>query len=443
MTDIRASKAEWLTCCDEGDMKAFLDALSDDECELLNSDWDFWMRDSQRPPQGDWFCWLVLAGRGFGKTRMGVEWVRAAVEGRGCVNIPKSGSLRIALISQTFADARDVMIEGDSGFMANASKGNRPHFEPSKKRLTWPSGAVATIYSADEPDQLRGPQHHMAWVDEMAKWSHADEAWSNLMFGLRLGVKPRVMVTTTPRPMPLLKEISTDPATVITRGSSFENKAHLSQRFLDEMTRRYGGTRLGRQELMGEMLDDVPGALWTRQMLDDHRTACAPDLVRIVVAVDPPVTHGPKADACGIVAVGKAKDGALYVLEDASVQGLSPHGWAERALGCYRAHVADRLVAEVNNGGDLVEAVIRQLAPDVSYRAVRASRGKIARAEPVAALYERGLVHHVGAFAELEDELCAYTGEGGEKSPDRLDALVWAITELMPPPRAEPRMRRI
>ena len=443
MTSAVGSRAEWLSSCHEHEVKAFLDGLSDDECELLVSDWDFWVRQTQRAPEGNWFCWLVLAGRGFGKTRMGVEWVRAAVEGRGCVSLPKSGGLRIALISQTFADARDVMIEGDSGFLANASKGMRPIFEPSKKRLTWPNGAVATIYSADEPDQLRGPQHHMAWVDEMAKWGHAEEAWSNLMFGLRLGLSPRVMVTTTPKPMRLLKEISIDPATVVTRGSSFENVAHLSRRFLDEMKRRYEGTRLGRQELMGEMLDDVPGALWTRAVLDDGRMKNAPDLQRIVVAVDPPVTHGPNADTCGIVAVGKAKNGQLYVLEDASVQGLSPHGWAERALTCYRAHVADRLVAEVNNGGDLVEAVIRQMAPDVSYRAVRASRGKIARAEPVAALYERGLVHHIGAFVELEDELCGYTGEGGKGSPDRMDALVWAITELMPNPTAEPRMRRI
>ncbi|RME64580.1 MAG: ATP-binding protein [Alphaproteobacteria bacterium] len=395
------------------------------------------------PPPGDWYCWLVVAGRGFGKTRLGVEWVRSRIEGTTPLAAAASAPARVALIADTLADGRAVMIDGESGFLACAPADKRPHYEASRRRLVWPNGAQAILYSAEEPDQLRGPQHHLAWADELAKWRYGEENWSNLILGLRLGERPQIVATTTPRPIALLRQIMAEPGTVVTRGGTFENRANLPARFLDQIASRYGGTRLGRQEIDGEILETVAGALWRSAMIDPYRIRHVDALERIVVAVDPPVTAHQRSDACGIIAAGRMHDGHYVVLADHTIERASPHQWATQALELYRALQADRLVAEVNNGGDLVETLVRGLEPDLSYRAVRASRGKLARAEPVAALYERGLVHHAGTFIELEDQMLNYV-PGNPGSPDRLDALVWALTDLAlggadgAPPRIRP-----
>lgn len=441
------SIAEQLAGLSADDRTAVLADLAQEDYENLLHDWRFWGRPKQFSPPGDWFCWLMLAGRGFGKTRAGVEWLREQVEGPTPLVAPLGAPERIALVAQTSADARDVMILGESGVLACSRPGYAPVYEASRRRIVWPNGIQASLYSAEAPDQLRGPQHHMAWADELAKWPYLEDTWSNLLFGLRLGTKPRIVVTTTPRPLKLLKEIIADRGTVISRGSSYENAGNLPAVFFEQVIGRYEGTRLGRQELDGEILEDVPGALWSREMLDALRVVEAPELVRIVVAVDPPVTSGPNADACGIVVAGIDRLKRSYVLADRTVQGASPNAWAEVVLLAYREFEADRVVAEVNNGGELVEALLRRIDPKVSYRAVRASRGKVARAEPVAALYERGLVFHVGAFAALEDQMCAFTNglEGflNGESPDRVDALVWALTELAGHGPQEPRIRRM
>ena len=413
--------------------KRRLSLLDDDDAEALWYDWSFWVRENQLPPAGDWRVWLIRTGRGFGKTRTGAEWVRAEVESgrRG----------RIALVARTAADARDVMVEGESGLLAVCPPWNRPNYEPSKRRLTWDNGAMATTYSADEPDLLRGPQHDGAWADEIASWRFPD-AWHMLMMGLRLGENPQVVATTTPRPIKLLRDLMAQPSTVTVTGSTFENEANLPAPFLEEIIGRYQGTRLGRQELMGELLDDVPGALWTRQMIEDALVAEAPDMARVVIAIDPAVTSGEDSDETGIVAVGKGVDGHGYLLADASCR-MSPDGWGRRALELYHTHQADRIIAEVNNGGDLVERVIRTVDADVPFTAVRASRGKHVRAEPIAALYEQSKVHHVGGFEALEDQLCAFATDGymGSDSPDHADALVWALTDLMLTEEIMPNIR--
>jgi len=400
-------------------------ALGDAEVHELLRDWRFWARPNQLPPPGAWRVWLLLAGRGFGKTRTGAEWVRLQVE--------QKRARRIALVAPTSADVRDVMIEGESGLLAISPEGSRPRYEPSKRRLTWPGGAVATAFSAEEPDRLRGPQHDAAWCDELAAWRHA-EAWDMLMLGLRLGADPRCVVTTTPKPVRLLRQLLADGGVAVTRGSTYDNRDNLAPAFLAQIVKRYEGTRLGRQELEAELLDDVPGALWTREMIERARLIAAPELRRIVVAIDPAMTSGEDADETGIIAAGIGFDGHGYVLDDLSGR-MPPHEWARRAVAAYHARKADRVVAEVNNGGDMVEATIRMIDAGVSYRALRASRGKILRAEPVAALYERGRVHHVGGFAVLEDQMCAFTTDFDRQaagySPDRLDALVWALSDLM------------
>jgi phage terminase large subunit-like protein len=366
--------------------------------------------------------WLLLAGRGFGKTRTGAEWIRAEVENgrRG----------RLALVAPTAADARDVMIEGESGLLAISPPWNRPRYEPSKRRLTWPSGAIATAYSAEEADRLRGPQHDGAWADELAAWTHP-ETWDMLQFGLRLGDDPRAVVTTTPRPVRLVRELLEAKTTAVTHGSTYDNRANLPEVFFESIIRRYEGTRLGRQELNAELLEDNPLALWRREtMLEAHRMTQHPELVRVVVAVDPQVADTDAEDVAetGIVVVGLGDDGQGYVLADRSLR-ASPAGWGKEAVTAYHAHRADRLVAEVNNGGAMVKHVIETADKRVGYQEVHASRGKQTRAEPVAALYEQGRVHHVGTFPELEDQMCSWVP--GERSPDRMDALVWAITELM------------
>ena len=375
--------------------------------------------------------WLVLAGRGFGKTRAGSEWVRRQMCGQ--TPLAPGAAPMMALVAETAADARDVMVEGEAGILACHPKDFRPSYEPSKRRLTWPNGGIATLYNGTEPDQLRGPNVYAAWCDELAKWRYAREAWDNLQFTLRAGDNPRALITTTPRPIPIVKEILADPGTIITRGSTYDNAGNLAAKFLDRVRDRYEGTRLGRQELLAELLDDIPGALWTRAMFDEHRLRLAPQMQRVVIAVDPSGTSGDDdGDEIGIVAAGKGVDGRAYVLADLTAQ-LSPAAWGRRAVDAYHEYSADRIVAERNFGGAMVESVIRTAGRNVPVRLVTASRGKVARAEPVAALYEQGRVSHIGALPQLEDQMVNFTPDGyiGDSSPDRADALVWAITDLM------------
>ena len=402
----------------ETDRARILNNLSDHEAFEILQDWNFWARPDQLAPEGDWRIWLIMAGRGFGKTRCGAEWVHQQV---------KLGKKRIALVGETKADVRDVMVEGESGIL-NTSGKFRPLYEPSKRRVTWANGAIAICYSGDEPDQMRGPQHDAAWLDELAKYRYAEDTWSNLDLGLRLGENPQVVITTTPRPLKILKELVTDPLTALTKGSTYDNLPNLADSFAKRIIARYEGTRLGRQELHAEILDDVIGALWQRSDIEDHRIAEAPDyLERIVVGVDPAVTVSEEADETGIIVCGKIGNRG-YILDDLSGR-YSPQEWAIKAIQIYYKYNADRIVAEVNQGGDMVEHTIRTVDKNVSFKAVRAARGKILRAEPIAALYEQGRIHHCGMFAELEDQLCTYTHDNRE-SPDRLDALVWGLTDL-------------
>ncbi len=404
------------------------EALPHADADALLDDWSMWARPEQLAPAKladgrDWRVWLLLAGRGFGKTRSGAEWVRAQVEHRT--------ARRIALVAPTARDARLVMAEGQSGLLAVAPPDQRPVFEASKRQLLWPNGAVATLFSADEPDRLRGPQFDAAWCDELAAWRYP-AAWDMLMMGLRLGENPRAVATTTPKPVALIRTLLASPDCVVTRGTTRENAANLAPGFLTAILKQYEGTRLGRQELDAELLDDMPGALWSRDAIEQARVDVAPELRRIVVAIDPAASASADADETGIIVAALGQNGAGYVLDDLSGR-FSPHDWAARAIDAYRAHRADRIVAEVNNGGAMVEATLRVLDAGISYRPVHASRGKLARAEPVAALYLQGRVHHVGAFPALEDQMCAFTGGplSHAASPDRVDALVWALSELM------------
>ncbi|MEG6510101.1 terminase family protein [Methyloligella sp. 2.7D] len=427
----------------------FLGGLSARELHFLHYDWELWARDDQLPPGAasdgtpwttPWTTWLMLGGRGAGKTRAGAEWVRSFA----CAPRPRwQAPPRIALVGETFSDARAVMVEGVSGLLSVHPPSERPVFEASKRLLTWPNGAKAQLFSAEDPEALRGPQFDAAWADELAKWRNPEATWDMLQFGLRLGERPRQIVTTTPRPVPLIKALLADPKCAVSRVATAANAANLAPRFLDAIVGKYRGTRLGRQELEAEILEDRADALWPRAMLEGLRVAEAPDLRRVVVAVDPPVTSGERADACGIVAAGTSASGEGYVLADRSAQGLSPAGWARAAIAAYHAFEADCIVAEVNQGGELVASVLRQVDADVPVRPVRASRGKWLRAEPVAALYEQGRIFHVGSLPALEDEMSDFGPEGlsGGRSPDRVDALVWALTALMLTGRPEPRVR--
>ncbi|MDM7458984.1 MAG: terminase family protein, partial [Paracoccus sp. (in: a-proteobacteria)] len=411
-----------------------------------------WARPNQWPRGGECKSWALWGGRGAGKTRAGSDWVRRMV----VVKSPAAPGRchRIALVGETFDQVREVMIFGESGILACSPPDRRPVWEAGRKRLVWANGAVATCYSAHEPEALRGPQFDAAWVDELAKWKKADEVWDMLQFALRLGEHPQQVVTTTPRNVGVLKRILGNASTVVTHAPTDANRAYLAESFLAEVQARYGGTRLGRQELEGVLLDDVEGALWTTAMLEAARQDKAPPMDRIVVAVDPAVTGGTNSDECGIVVAGvemcgEPRDWRGWVLEDASVRG-GPTVWARAAIAAMERHGADRLVAEVNQGGDLVESVIRQIDPLVPFRALRASRGKGLRAEPVAALYEQGRIRHLrmGHLGALEDQMCQMTTRGyeGRGSPDRLDALVWAMHELMIEPAAvwqKPQMRRL
>jgi phage terminase large subunit-like protein len=420
---------------------AFLDTLSENALAGLAWLFEFWALPHQCAPEGDWRTWVVLGGRGAGKTRAGTEWVRGQVEGAA----PEDAGVarRVALIGETYDQAVAVMVKGDSGLLACSPPDRRPRWVSSERRLVWPNGAEARVYSANDPEALRGPQFDCAWADELAKWPRAREAWDMLQFGLRLGVAPRAVVTTTPRNVAVLRELLERESTVHTHAPTEANRAFLADGFIEEIRARYGGTRLGRQEIDGELLAEADDALWRRVEIDARRVDAAPEGASVIVAVDPPVTGHEGSDACGIVVVAVIAEGEpnawrAVVLADCSVTSASPGTWARAAARAYHRHGASRLVAEVNQGGDLVEVVMRQVDPLINYVAVRATRGKTARAEPVAALYEQGRVAHRGVLAELEDEMCLMTRRGfeGQGSPDRVDALVWALTDGLLRPAA-------
>ena len=382
--------------------------------------WSLNGRPSQFVPPGDWTVWLIKTGRGWGKTRTGAETIR----------LWKDNCPIIHFIGATAGDARDIMIEGPAGILNISPSWDMPKYEPSKRKIRWNNGAYALIFTADEPDRLRGPQCYASWCDELAAWRYADDSWDNMMMGLRLGTHPRVIATTTPRPTKMIKELVKNPNVFITSGTTYENIDNLAPAFLNTILSKYEGTRLGRQELMAEILEDVEGALWNMRLIDNNRTKKVPELIRIAVAIDPAVTSTKESDETGIIIGGKSRDDHFYILEDLS--GIyTPQNWAIKSLDAYNRWKADRIIAEVNNGGDLVETVIRNIDKNASYTKVNASRGKIRRAEPVEALYEQKRVHHVGFFPKLEDQMTTYTGDPREESPDRMDALVWLVTFLM------------
>jgi phage terminase large subunit-like protein len=404
-----------------------LGLLTQAECDRLLYDWSFWARDEQLPPSGDWVTWLILAGRGAGKTRTGAETVKHWIRTYPFVN----------LIGATTADVRDVMVLGESGVMACCRPADRPTYLRSTRRLAWPNGAKTLLFSAEEPDRLRGEQHMKLWCDELAAWRYP-ETFDQALLGLRLGDRPQVVVTTTPRPIKIIKRLVAERDAVVTRGVTHDNRDFLAPAFIKQIAARYADQRLGRQEIYAEILDETPGALWTRDLIERGRVvgASAPREYReVVVAVDPPATSGAKADECGIVVAARAENGEIYVLADLTSQGDSPAGWSARVAAAYRRYRSNRVVAESNNGGEMVAEVLRQSEPNLPVRLVTATRGKFLRAEPVAAAYERGMVHHIGVLGKLEDQLCALTPDFDTRaagySPDRADALVWAIADLI------------
>lgn len=418
-----ASLAELLSLQPESERRQFLSSLSRNEAAELEYYWPFWSRPSQQPPAGYWRIWLILAGRGFGKTRTGAEWVRQSIKQHPLIN----------MIAPTADDARDVMVEGESGILSICPEHERPRYEASKRRLEWPNGARSLIFTADEPERLRGKQHMGLWADELAAWRYP-EAWDQAMFGLRLGADPRVVVTTTPKPTDIIRRLVADATCVVTRGSTYDNRSNLAPAFFDQIIARYEGTRLGRQELNAEILDDVEGALWTHAVIDKARMSEHPDLVRVGVGVDPSGGEGERHDEQGIVVVGRGDDGEGYVLADRSCK-LSPDGWGRRAVQAYLDFKADVIFVEKNFGGDMaiatIETAARAMGTVVPIVAVSASRGKAVRAEPVAALYEQGKMHHVGSLPQLEDQMCNWVPGISGGSPDRLDALVWAASDIM------------
>jgi phage terminase large subunit-like protein len=401
----------------ESQRREILTTLSEEDAQALLYDWEFWARPKQLLPPGDWTTWLNLGGRGVGKTRVGSETVRIWARSNPMVN----------LVGATIDDARDIMIEGESGILAVCPPHERPEYQVSKRRLSWPNGGKSLIFTADEPERLRGKQHTQLWCDEVAAWRYP-AAWDQARLGLRLGAKPQTVVTTTPRPSKLIKDLMADPSTIVTHATTYENRANLAPEFFSQIIRKYEGTRLGRQELLAEILDDNPGALWKRSDIEATRLTDCPELARIVVAVDPAGSISEEANDTGIIVAGLGANGHGYILDDLSLHD-TPHQWGSQAVSAYGKWRADRIVGEDNFGGQMVEFTIRTVDPNVSYRNVHASRGKVLRAEPIAALYEQGRVHHVGMFPELEDQLCQW--EPGMKSPDRLDALVWALSDLM------------
>jgi len=386
--------------------------------------WPFWQRADQREPPAPWRIWLVLAGRGYGKTRMGAEWVHERAQ--------KFAGSRIALVGSNIGEARAVMIEGDSGLLS-LHGAYALDWQPSLKRINWPNGSQATLFSAAEAEGLRGPQHHFAWADEIAKWTGGDTAWNNLRMGLRLGDKPQIIATTTPRPVALIRRLIGEEGVIVTRGRTGDNRANLAPDFLSAMRSLYAGTRLGRQELEGELIEELQGALWSRAMIEQARVKAPPDMRRIVVGVDPPISTG--GDACGIVIAAVGADEKAYILADCSVESASPETWARAVSDAADIWQADRVVAEANQGGAMVESTLRAANVALPVKLVYASRGKSARAEPVAALFEAGRAKFAGAYPALEDQLCGMIAGGGYegpgRSPDRADAAVWALTELM------------
>lgn len=424
------SQAQLLASLDEEARRAELNKLTPEAMAALKWHWPFWARPNQLAPEGDWITWLLLAGRGFGKTRCGAEWVRQQAKAfPGC---------RIALVGETAADCRKVMVDGESGILACSPPDFMPTYYPTNRQLVWPNGSIAETYNATEPDQLRGPQHHFAWCDEIAKWKYMQATWDQVQMGLRLGEKPQQVITTTPRPLELIKKILNDKDTVVTKGRTYDNSGNLAAPFLKKITEEYEGTRLGRQELEAEILDDIPGALWSRSGIDMNRSSEVPlDMERVIVAVDPATSNEEGSDETGIVVVGLARDAdgyaKGYVLEDGSIKG-SPEEWARRVVHLYRKWEADKIVAEKNQGGDMVASVIKAVDRSLAPKLVHASRGKYIRAEPISSLYEQNRVSHVGRFDKLEDQMCTFSVDNirgnGMGSPDRVDALVWGLTEL-------------
>ena len=425
----RRWSADWINALPRWQRNSLLASLSEAEARLLLS-WPYQARDAQLAPDGGWRIWLFLGGRGAGKTRAGAEWVAQAVrEGRAG---------RVGLIGATMRDGRAVMVEGQSGLLTVVPELT---YEPSNNRLLWPSGAVATLLSAEEPDGLRGHQFDLVWGDEFAKWRDPQAALDMTLMALRLGDDPRMMLTTTPRNIPALKKLMAAPDVVITVSGTADNEANLADGFYDFMRARYGASALGRQELDGELIEDHDGALWQRAWIEDGRVREAPPLERIVVAVDPPA--GSAGDECGIVVAGRGIDGDGFVLADFSAGGLSPAGWAGRVMQAFTGFAADMIIAEANQGGEMVRSVLVQADGNAPVKLVHATRGKLIRAAPAAALYEAGRIHHAGCFAELEDQMCHFDGGKTAKSPDRLDALVWALADLFGSPRREPRIRKL
>ncbi len=422
---LNLSKAELLASQPEAIRSEVLNGLTDETLAYLGTDWEFWGRPEQFAPEGDWLTWLILAGRGWGKTRTGAEWVRDQVY---------AGKRRIALVAETQKDLEQVMIEGDSGLLSIFPEHERPIYKKKPVELTFHTGAKALGYNATEPDQLRGPQFDAAWCDELAKWRYARDTWDMLQFGLRLGNDPRQCVTTTPRGIAIVREIMQAADTRVTRGRTLDNASNLAPSFLRVVQAKYGGTRLGRQELDAEVLDDIPGAIWRREWIDRDRVSEAGKMKRKVVAVDPAISSNESSDepgTHGIVAAGLQADGQGCVLGDYSMQG-TPNEWATEVVRVFDKEEADQVIVEINQGGDMVVSTLRAVRPNLPIRKVRATRGKHVRAEPVAALYEQGKVSHVGSHADLEDQMCQFTEAGyqGEGSPDRADALVWALTDL-------------
>ena len=400
--------------------------LPRDDQTYLEYSWPLVARQNQTPPDGLWTAWMLLAGRGFGKTRAGAEWVRAQVE---------SGRVgRIALVARTPAEIRNTMIEGPSGLLNICPPWAMPEYESTNRKLTWPNGATAFIYSSYEPDQLRGQQFEAAWCDELASWKYPRDTWDTLAFTLRSGADPRCVITTTPKPLALLRELIARPDIVVTRGTTYDNEDNLAHSFYSTIRNRYEGTKIGRQEIHADLLDQSEDALWERDWIDASRVERAPEsLAQVVVAIDPSVTSNPRSSETGIVVAGIDSEKHCYVLADGSDR-MSPNKWAQRAIALYDKHSASRIIGEVNNGGDLVQQVLKTASGGrvFGFRPVTASRGRYARAEPISALYEQGRVHHVGTFPDLEDQMCTWTPKSSyEISPDRMDALVWAITHLV------------
>jgi phage terminase large subunit-like protein len=408
--------------------KLLLDNLSPRKVRMLQETWVYHARLSQWPPEEKWRTWLLLGGRGSGKTRAAAEWVRHMIESGTCS--------RMALVGPTFADVRDVMIEGDSGLLAISSYGSKPKFEVSRRRIVWPNGGMALVFSAEDPDSMRGPQFDGAWGDEIAAWPKPEAVMDTLRPALRLGEDPRFVLSTTPRPLPILKSLLADPTCATTRSATRDNTHNLAPGVVDDLEARWAGSIWARQELNGEMIEDPKGAMWSRQDVAQARLRYdgGAHLDRIVVAVDPPISVGAKADTCGIVVAGAGGEGrarSAVILADLSVQGANPQEWAEIVARAYTHFRANMIIAEANQGGEMVRSTLALAAPDAAIRLVHASTGKRIRAEPIALLYAQGRVAHATHFRDLEDQMCSFGAADFRGSPDRVDALVWALTDLI------------